>query len=335
MKKLVARSWFAPLVVSIVVILLAIGAWLLVNGTYIPVLDPSGEVAGHQRNIIVFTIILSLVVIVPVFLMLAIFAWKYRAGNKTKRYTPEWDENNTLEAVWWGIPIVIVIGLSFLTYFTSHSLDPYRAIESDRPTLEVEVVALQWKWLFIYPEQKIATVNDLTIPVDTPVHFRLSADAPMSAFWIPALGSQIYSMNAMSSQLNLIANDIGQYTGYNTNINGEGYAKMQFAVNSVSQTDFDQWQAKHAESGDSLTQDSYQQLAQPGIPDKPLYYVLDDVNLYNSIIMKYMNHDGLSGNASGPEHGAPEPLDEAIDTDKRDDDLTGDVHHNHHEGMGN
>lgn len=334
MKKLAARPWFAPLVVSIVVVLLAAGAWLLVNGTYIPVLDPSGEVAGHQRNIIVFTIILSLVVILPVFTMLAIFAWNYRAGKKTKRYTPDWDENNTLEAVWWGIPVVIIIGLSILTYVTSHSLDPYRAIESDQPTLEVEVVALQWKWLFIYPDQQIATVNDLTIPVNRPVHFRLSADAPMSAFWIPALGSQIYSMNAMSSQLNLIANETGKFTGYNTNINGEGYAKMQFDVNSVNQADFEKWQQRHRQSTNSLTQESYQQLAKPGVPDGPLYYALGDENIYDSIIMKYMSHEGVDYGQHSPGHGAPEPLDEAFDPDKRQDDMSADVdQQQHHEGM--
>lgn len=335
MNKLAKKPWIAPLIVSVVVVLLALGAWLLVNGSYIPVLDPSGEVAGHQRNIIVFTIILSMVIIVPVFMMLAIFSWNYRSGKKTKKYTPEWSDNNTLEAIWWGIPVLIIISLSVLTYVTSHTLDPYRAIESDRETLEVEVVALQWKWLFIYPDQKIATINDLTVPVDTPVHFRLSADAPMSAFWIPALGSQIYSMNAMSSQLNLIANEIGQFTGYNTNINGEGYAKMQFAVNSVSEADFAKWHSQHAQSDQSLTNQTYPELAKPSTPDKPMYFALGDNDVYDSIIMKYMDHGGLNGQHHGPEHGAPEPFDEALDADKRNDDMSGDVEmdHDHHEGM--
>lgn len=323
------RPWFAPLVLSAVVALLAIGAYLLVNGTYIPVLDPSGEVAGHQRNIIVLTIILSMVVIVPVFSMVTIFAWKYRAGNKNKNYTPEWDENNLLEAIWWGIPILIIIGLSLLTYFTSHSLDPYRAIESDKETVKVQVVALQWKWLFIYPDLGVATVNDLTIPVDRPVHFTLSADAPMSAFWIPALGSQIYSMNAMSSQLNLIANEVGVYKGYNTNINGEGYSKMVFDTNVVSEDRFEEWYNQHADSGHSLDKQHLAELTEPGLISAPMYMSLADDNLYNSVVMKYMGHGSSSDSHAGPEHGAPEPFDEALDAENRSDDLTGDVDNDH------
>lgn len=338
MKKLVRRPWFAPLIVSVVVALLALGAYLLINGTYIPVLDPSGEVAGHQRNIIILTIVLSMVVILPVFSLLIIFAWNYRSGKKDKKYTPDWDDNYTLEAIWWGIPILMIIGLSFLTYFTSHSLDPYRPIESDKETLSVQVVALQWKWLFIYPDLGVATVNDLTIPVDRPVHFSLSADAPMSAFWIPALGSQIYSMNAMSSQLNLIANHKGVYKGYNTNINGEGYSKMVFDTNVVDEADFEKWHQQHAASGHGLDQRHLDELIKPSIVSAPMYMKLADDNLYNSVIMKYMSHGGSGQHHHGPEHGAPEPLDEALDEDKRNDDLTGDVdtdhQHGHHEGAG-
>ncbi len=197
-----------PLIVSAITILLFGLGWWLLAGVHIPVLMPSGQIASSERDLIVFTILLATIVVVPVFILLGVFAWKYREGNNAK-YKPEADKNSVLEVIWWGIPIIIIVVLSVVTWISSHSLDPYRAIQSDNKTLEVQVVALQWKWLFIYPEQGIATVNDLTIPVDTPVHFSLSADAPMSAFWVPDLGSQIYSMNGMTSQLHLIADREG------------------------------------------------------------------------------------------------------------------------------
>lgn len=321
--------WIAPVIVSLVILLLSLGGWLLINGSYIPVLMPSGEVAGHQRNLFILTVGLSVVVVVPVFLMLAIFSWRYRSGKKTKRYTPEWSENNKLEAIWWGIPIVIILVLSVVTYLTSHSLDPYRAIESDKKPVYVQVVALQWKWLFLYPELGVATVNDLTIPADRPVHFTLSADAPMSAFWIPALGGQIYSMNAMSSQLNLIANGEGTYRGYNTNINGEGYSKMVFDVHAVSESDFEKWHTNHADSGHVLDEHHLAELVKPSVMSAPMYMRLDDDNLYNTVVMKYMGHDGAD-HSEHTEHGAPEPIDEAIDENKRQDDV--ELQHNH-EGM--
>lgn len=285
-----------PLVVSgVVLVLFGLGWWLL-HDKHIPVLMPSGEVGSQQRDLIVFTVALAAIVVLPVFALLGIFAMKYRAGNTKAKYEPEWSENKTLEIIWWGIPILIIIVLSVVTWITSHSLDPYRAIKSDKPALEVKVVALQWKWLFIYPEQGMASVNDLTIPTNRPVHFTLSADAPMSAFWIPDLGSQIYSMNAMSSQLNLIANKQGTFKGYNTNINGKGYAKMTFDVHSVSDDVFESWVHK-AHSGKSLTEATYTQLAQPGTLDAPQHYHLADPDIYDKVIAKYLG--GGHGQSSG------------------------------------
>lgn len=286
-----------PFIVSVVILVLAgIGYWLL-HDKHIPVLMPSGEVGSQQRDLILFTVYLAAIVVIPVFGLLLVFSLKYRQENKAAKYDPEWSENTTLEMLWWGIPILIIIVLSIVTYVTSHSLDPYRAIKSDKPTLEVKVVALQWKWLFIYPEQQIATVNDLTIPVDRPVHFTLTGDAPMSAFWIPDLGGQIYSMNAMSSQLNLIANRTGVYKGYNTNINGEGYAKMKFDATVVSDDTFGDWAMNIHHHSTGLSEKEYQALAVPGVPEQKLGYRLADKDLYDKIIMKYM-HGGASSDSS-------------------------------------
>ncbi len=302
MKKL-RKLWDSPakypLVVSLVVLLLFGLGWWLLHDKHIPVLMPSGEVGAQQRDLIVFTVLLAAVVVVPVFTLLTVFAMKYRADNKKAKYEPEWSESKTLEIIWWGIPILIIIVLSVVTWLTSHSLDPYRAIKSDKPALEVKVVALQWKWLFIYPEQGIATVNDLTVPVDRPVHFTLSADAPMSAFWIPDLGSQIYSMNAMSSQLNLIANRAGHYKGYNTNINGEGYAKMVFDVHAVSDDEFSAW-TMEGHRGKSLTEVSYQELARPSTPEKAMYYHLADKDIYDKVVAKYLHGGGHGSHDSAP-----------------------------------
>ena len=288
MKKLFGGPAKYPLIVALVAtVLFALGWWLLAD-THIPVLMPSGQVASQQRDLIIFTVLLAAVVVVPVFVLLGVFSWKYREGNKKAKYQPEKADNKVLELIWWGIPVVIILVLSIVTWVTSHTLDPYRAIESETETLEIQVVALQWKWLFIYPDQGVATVNDLTIPVDTPVHFTLSADAPMSAFWIPDLGSEIYSMNGMSSQLHLIADDVGLWTGYNTNINGEGYVDMTFAVHAVNQDEFSAWHKKHATSGHELNEMHLAELSKPSIISEPMYMSLPNADIYDTIIMKYM-----------------------------------------------
>ncbi len=299
LRKLLEGPAKYPLAVSAVVLVLFGVGWWLLHDKHIPVLMPSGEIGNQQRDLIVFTVLLAAVVVVPVFTLLVVFAMKYREGNEKAKYEPEWSENKTLEVIWWGIPILIIVVLSIVTWMTSHSLDPYRAIKSDKPALEVKVVALQWKWLFIYPEQQMATINDLTIPVDRPVHFTLSADAPMSAFWIPDLGTQIYSMNAMSSQLNLIANKAGNYTGYNTNINGEGYAKMKFGVHAVDDNQFDAWVMQVHQRGTRLTETVYQQMAKPSTPEQPTYYHLTDPDIYDKVIRKYMH----GGEPDADSHG--------------------------------
>ncbi|HTK39685.1 MAG TPA: ubiquinol oxidase subunit II [Patescibacteria group bacterium] len=280
-----------PLILSaVVLVLFGLGAWLM-QGQHIPVLMPSGSIASQERDLIVFTVALAAIIVIPVFVLLGAFAWKYREQNNAT-YQPESANNTVLEVIWWGIPIAIIVLLSIITWRTSHSLDPYRAIKSDNKTLEVEVVALQWKWLFIYPDQSVATINDLTIPVDTPVHFHLSADSPMSAFWVPDLGGQIYTMNGMSSQLHLIANKVGTYTGYNTNINGDGYADMTFKVHAVDDAQFKKWHETHAKSDIGLTKIRLESLMQPERMKEPMYMSLPDGDPYDSIIEKYMQGSG-------------------------------------------
>lgn len=292
------KAGIIPLGVTAFVVLM----WAILKDVTIDVLMPTGQIADEQRKLFVFTVILSLVVIVPVFVMLTVFALRYREGNKKADYKPEWGSSAKLEALWWGIPILIIGVLSVVTWQTSHSLDPYKPIASDKKTLEIQVVALQWKWLFIYPEYKLATINELPLPINRPVHFSLTADAPMSGFWIPSLGSQIYSMNGMDSQLNLIANKTGTYKGYNTNINGEGYAKMTFDTKVMPEVDFTSWTLtapeKAMQAGNHMDEATYDTLAKPSLMPQPQTYHLVKADLYDTIMMKYMGHGHANnGNA--------------------------------------
>lgn len=287
MKKRVLRRGIVGLVLAGI----TIGAIALLQTGHYDVLQPQGIIAEKQYRLLLFTLLLSAVVVVPVFFMLGLFAWKYRASRPTakkKNYRPEWASNTALESIWWGIPIAIIAVLAVVAWQTSHDLDPYKPIVSSREPLEVQVVALEWKWLFLYPELGIATVNHLPIEVDQPVHFTLTADAPMSAFWIPTLGSQIYTMSGMSSQLNLMATNQGEYMGYTTNINGRGYADMKFTTRALSSDDFADWLKKAKQTTKVMNENAYRELAKPSEKNDEAVYVLKDKELYHTVVMKYM-----------------------------------------------
>lgn len=270
----------------------------------VAVFNPQGVIAEQQRDLIVFTLLLSLVVVLPVFLMLGIFAWKYRESNTKAKYTPDVDGNKWLEILWWGIPIIIIVILSVVTWITTHQLDPYKSIASDKKPVKVQVVALQWKWLFLYPEQGIATVNELKMPVGTTVDFELTADAPMSAFWIPNLGSQIYAMSGMNSKLSLQASKEGTYRGSNSNINGKGYSGMNFNAVVTRENDFNEWIERVKANDDHHHMDggTYEELIKPTEKNPVTYYHLHDTDLYTKVVEKYMPHHDTSSKATGKNH---------------------------------
>lgn len=270
------------------VLVAIVAAIAYLNTVDIAVLNPKGEVADKERGLIILAISLSAIVVIPVFVMLGIFSWRYREGNKKASYRPDWDNNKILETIWWGVPCVIILVLAVVTWQTSHELDPFKALASSRKPVSVQVVALQWKWLFIYPDQKIASVNLVQLPKDTPINLTITADAPMNAFWIPHLGSQVYAMSGMSSQLHLIANETGDYKGSSSNISGKGFADMAFTARVANQNEFEAWVKNVKKSGADLDQAAYDTLAKPGSMKDPSYYVLRDSGLYDSIIMKYM-----------------------------------------------
>jgi cytochrome o ubiquinol oxidase subunit 2 len=256
----------------------------------IAVLSPHGAVAFAERSVILVTLLLCAVVAVPVYVLLFYFVVKYREGGaESKReHAPGWDHDSAFaEAVWWLVPTIIIMALAAVAWQSSYALDPYRPLASDTAPLTIEVVALDWKWLFIYPAQGIATLNYIEIPVDTPVTFKLTADAPMNTLWIPALGGQEMAMPGMVNELNLEASEEGAYPGYSGNISGEGFASMAFSVRAVSHDAFDAWVQKAAQSRDPLDTGVYASLARPSIETSEHTYAPVASDLYNRVVNRY------------------------------------------------
>jgi cytochrome o ubiquinol oxidase subunit II len=281
--------------------------WLLVADKNIDVLNPVGVVGAQEKDLIMFTLLLSAIVVIPVFIMLSVFAWKYHEDNHKSVYTPDNDSNRWIEALWWGIPIIIIGILCVVTWVTSHQLDPSKPLTSNVKPLKVQVVALQWRWLFIYPEQRIATINELVIPAGTPINFEITADAPMSAFWIPSLGTQVYAMTGMSAKLSLMADRPGQYRGTNSNINGKGYADMNFEVSAMpTRRNFDLWVEafNNLPHHDHIDFTSYKVLSKPSTDNYVAYYHLHDLALYTDVIRQYTHggHDAQATDEHSQEH---------------------------------
>ncbi len=248
----------------------------------IQVLNPKGIVAQDERDLIIFTVILGVFVLLPVFAMTFWIAWKYRESNTKAKYRPDWDHNIVAETLWWGIPTAIIVVLSIVTWTTSHSLDPHKPLSNTAP-LKIQVVALDWKWLFIYPEQRVASVNYVQFPVDQPVQFEITSNGPMNSFWIPQLGSQIYAMAGMSTHLNLEANTIGDYRGSSANLSGDGFAGMTFTARASSTTEFDAWVAGTQSASSVLDMSSFKILAKPSQNNPATTYASVAPGLYNRV----------------------------------------------------
>lgn len=267
----------------------AVALVLIVHGHNMGILDPKGEVAMRQRRLIIFGTLLSLLVVVPVYAMTFFIAWKYRASNHKAKYAPEFDRSRAAESTWWGVPMALILVLSVVTYVSSHALDPGKALASNKKPLTIQVVALPWKWLFIYPQQNIATVNFVEFPKGTPITFDITSDAPMNSFWIPQLGGQIYAMSGMSTQLHLMANTAGDYKGSSANISGQGFAGMKFTARAAaSDSDFSQWVSTVKTSPLALNESVYAQLALPSENVPLKMYASTEPGLYETVIMKYM-----------------------------------------------
>jgi cytochrome o ubiquinol oxidase subunit 2 len=277
-------------IVTFVVLLLGVvlTAGLFLSRHNVAVLNPKGVVGHKERSLMIIAALLAVLVIVPVFTMTAVIAWKYRAGNTKAKYMPNWDHHRGMEFTWWAIPSAIILVLAVLTWTSSHSLDPYRPLTSNQTPVQIQVVALDWKWLFIYPEQHVATVNYFKMPVNTPVEFTITADAPMNSFWIPQLGGQIYAMPGMSTELHLEASTTGNYNGSSANISGKGFAGMKFVATATSQSDFEHWLQTTQRTSQHLDTAEYNGLAKPSENNKAATYSNADPELYDTIMMKYM-----------------------------------------------
>lgn len=251
---------------------------------YIAILAPKGWIALQERNLLLIIQAIMLLVVIPVYLFTFIFSWKYNANNKNAKYDPDLVDNRVAEYFWWGIPTVLTLIIAILTYVKTDQLDPYKPIASDKPTKTIQVVALQWKWLFIYPEEQIASVNFLQIPVGTPIRFEITADAPMNSFWIPHLGGQIYAMPGMKTLLHLIADQAGDYRGSSANLSGVGFSGMHFVTRASTEEEFQNWVESAKASAQAL---DYKELAKPS-RDNPVATYQFQPALFDQIVMKYM-----------------------------------------------
>ena len=252
-------------------------------------LHPSGDVAVQQRDLLLYATELMCIVIVPVVFLTAFFAWHYRHTNTAARYEPHWHHSTMLEVVIWGVPVLIIAALSVVSWKTSHSLDPYKQlsrIAPDQPVppgtkpLIVQTVALDWKWLFIYPDLGIATVNDLAAPVNQPIEFRITADRVQNALSIPAMAGMVYAYPGMETELHAVINKSGDYMGQSSRFSGAGFSKMHFVFHGLSRADFDKWVAETKAAAETLDSATYLKLAVPSEAEPVHRYGTVDPQLY-------------------------------------------------------
>ena len=254
-------------------------------------LHPHGRVAHDERTLFFEVIALTLIVVVPVLVGTPWLLWRYRRGkNNNAAYKPKWTFSWTLEILAWGVPILIVAVLGVMVWINSHKLDPYRPLPSNQKPLTVQVIGLDWKWLFIYPDQHVASVNQLVIPTGRPVHLEMTSDTVMLSLLIPRLAGQIYAMAGMKTQQWLQADQPGNFRGENTQYNGFGFQKQKFRTIATAPASFESWIDKVRASGQSLDCPTYKQLARPSNVDKPRFYRSVTPGLFSWVIHKYVLH---------------------------------------------
>jgi cytochrome o ubiquinol oxidase subunit II len=265
----------------------------LVAGCDLTVMNPAGDVAVQQRNLIIASTALMLLIILPVIALTFLFAWRYRASNTDATYDPEWHHSTQLEVVIWTVPLLIIIALGAMTWISTHTLDPYRPLGRLGPNkpvpanvkpLTVEVVALDWKWLFIYPEFGVASVNEMAAPVDVPISFRITSSSVWNTFYVPALAGMIYAMPGMQTKLHAVMNQEGDFQGLSGHYSGSGFSRMNFNFRSLTRQSFDEWVAKAKAAGTSLDREAYLKLEAPSEAEPVRYFAAVESGLFDAVL---------------------------------------------------
>ncbi|OMF70688.1 ubiquinol oxidase subunit II [Paenibacillus peoriae] len=303
------------LVLTVLTVALLIWTCFYAGGKYV-VFDPKGPIGQAQKELIILSTSMAALLIVPVMILTFFIIWRYRdAPDNKAKYQPHWDDSKKLETVWWAIPIIVICILAVITARYTYLLEPSKPLASTQKPVTIQVTSLDWKWLFMYPEEGIATVNEIHIPKGVPVRFELTADAPMNSFWIPQLGGQIYTMSGMAMKLHLQADHEGTYFGSGANFSGEHFGQMRFDVEVQSDEEYKNWVANIKKQSKPLTKDGYLALAKPGLSQPDEYSSIPD-GLFQDIVSKYVV-DGASNPHAG--HGGHTSTEGSFKSDTEDE----------------
>ena len=274
---------------------------IILTACQVGVLDPKGVVGIADKTILIDSLAIMLAIVVPTIAATFAFAWWFRASNTRATYLPDWEYSGRIELIVWSIPLLVIMLLGGVAWIGSHDLDPAKPLMSNTPPLEVQAVSLDWKWLFIYPDQRVASVNQLVVPAGTPIHFSLTSGSVMNAFFVPQLGSMIYTMNGMTTQLNLRADAPGSFRGLSSHYSGDGFSDMHFDVQAVPAERFAAWIDATRGTGPSLDANSYAALARQSVNTTPFTFGAADPDLFEQIITQQLPP------GPGPQTGRPNP----------------------------
>ena len=274
---------------------------IVLTGCQPAVLDPQGVIGKAEKMLLINSLAIMLAIVVPTIAATFAFAWWFRASNARARYLPDWAYSGHIELIVWGIPLLVIMLLGGVTWIASHELDPAKPLTSNTPPLEVQVVSLDWKWLFIYPNQGVASVNQLVVPAGAPIHFSLTSASVMNAFFIPQLGSMIYTMNGMTTQLNLQADAPGTFRGLSSHFSGDGFSDMHFAVFALPAERFAAWVKATRSAGPTLDPKTYAALARQSITARPFTFRAVAPGLFQQIVTQKLPP------GPGPRTGRPHP----------------------------
>jgi cytochrome o ubiquinol oxidase subunit II len=264
------------------------------------VLDPQGVIGIAEKTILIDSLAIMLAIVVPTIAATLVFFWWFRASNTRSRYLPDWNYSGRIELIVWSIPLLVIMLLGGVAWIGSHDLDPAKPLESKTPPLEIQGVSLDWKWLFVYPNEGVAAVNQLVVPAGVPVHFSLTSASVMNAFFVAQLGSMIYTMNGMTTQLNLQADAPGTFHGISSHYSGDGFSDMHFDVRAVPPEQFAAWIEETRNTGPTLDAASYAALAKQSMNTPPFTFRAVDPGLFHDIVTQKLPP------GPGPQFGRPD-----------------------------